>query len=144
MRDDDDKHRRRFFLRMSFYDNQGNTFGERAIEIDSAWCGERPSFIDLERPVPGLGTSSFDHAVEFFHVRKLRREHFIRDAKRMGMSLADYLEDKEGWNGTRRQARIEQLEDSRRGRVTGQQPERQVPHDEAAEADAPSAREGKP
>jgi len=97
------KHERRFFLRMSFYDNEGNTFAERAIEIDSAWTGQR--YAEIKPPRAGFDAVTFEDAVEVLRVRELRRKDFIRDAARMGMALADHLEDKEGWHGVDRQER---------------------------------------
>jgi len=107
---DERHHERRFFLRMSFHDNEGHTFADRAMEIDSAWCGHRPSFTNLSPPTRGLGASTFDEVVDILRVKELRRKEFIRDATRMGHALADFLEDKEGWHGIDRQERIEKLE----------------------------------
>jgi hypothetical protein len=102
----------RFFLRMSFHDNQGNTFGERAIEISSAWSGRRPNFANLKPPSAYFpGELTFNDTVEILQVRELRRKQFIADATRMGMALADYLEDKEGWHGLDRQEGIRKIED---------------------------------
>ena len=106
-----ERHQRRFFLRMSFYDNEGNTFGERAIEIDSAWCGARPSFIHLSPPSPFDGEVTMSDAVEVLHVRELRRKEFAEDATRIGHALADHLEDKEGWHGVDRQERTTKIAD---------------------------------
>lgn len=106
-----DKHERRFFLRMSFYDNEGNTFGERAIEISSVFVGRRPDWTKLKPPSEYLpGELSFNDGVEILQVREIRREAFINDARRMGMALANHLEDKEGWHGLDRQESVKRTE----------------------------------
>jgi hypothetical protein len=86
---------------MSFYDNEGNIFAERAIEITSAFAGRRPNLKPLSTFIPS--EISFNDAVEILEVKELRRKEFIQDATRMGMALVDHLEDKEGWHGLYRQ-----------------------------------------
>jgi hypothetical protein len=107
---------RRFFLEMTFRDDHGHVFARRAIEIDSAkeWMEYGDGNIPpLSRST--FGTTTVDSAVEVLKCRQLRRDDFIKDAKRMGMALADYLEDKEGWHGERRQTMIEELEKKEKG-----------------------------
>ena len=54
-------------------------------------------------PLPSPLFDDFNTAVKKLQYKELRRELFISECVRLGTKLADNMEDKEGWHGSRRQ-----------------------------------------
>ncbi len=80
-------------------------FGERydvAIELDRFTAGE---FMRLKPPVPGL--VNFDDAVDILKTREFRKQLFTKTATRLGTSLAERMEDKEGCQGVDRAEKLD-------------------------------------
>ena len=79
-------------------------------------------FSDLERIEPpgpaelSPGTT-FNDVVTILRKREYRRHRLIDQVHRMGMQLADRLEDEEGWHGVERQETIrEQRREHKKGK----------------------------
>lgn len=52
------------------------------------------------------GKSQFTTAVEVMRRREIRKDMFAGEARRLGILLAERLEDKEGWHGVERQEKL--------------------------------------
>lgn len=60
-----------------------------------------PSSVDLE-----FGLMSMEQVVERMRVREFRKDQFNAACQRLGILLAERMEDKEGWHGVDRQEGI--------------------------------------
>ena len=57
-------------------------------------------------PTPGL---SFDGVIEMMRKREFRKDLLTQEARRLGQRMAEYMEDSEGWHGTRRAEQAEEF-----------------------------------
>ena len=90
------------------FDNGYDEQYVQCIELDEHIARE---FNDV-KPPPPAPFGSFDLTVETLRVRQFRRDLFISECKRLGMLLADTMEDSEGWHDA---SRIEPAKRSLKG-----------------------------
>ena len=102
--------RPRYQIRLSVIDNYSDDRWERAIGSD-----EFPIFSErfvgdmkLGFVVPSHGETPFTETVKVLKERQFRKEYLMEAARMLARSLADYIEDSEGWHGERRQELIKE------------------------------------
>lgn len=99
--------RPKFTLTVRLTDDRGQSHGFMAQNLgeDVVMFGDRLAD-DMRAGLAFVGPGAFDQTVRILKERKFRRDLLIDAATQLGHSLADYLEDAEGWHGEDRQERI--------------------------------------
>lgn len=92
-------------LSLTITEKRGSRTYTRAIDLDVADFGERLAG-EMKLGLAFLGPGAFDQTAKVIKERNFRRQELIAAAKMLGMGLADYLEDREGWHGEQRQEAI--------------------------------------
>ena len=95
----------KLYLDIVLRDEMGNVHAQRVSEVPEyvAFKGERYKD-DLTDPFTRLGDPDpFETVVEAMKVRELRKHKLAEYCKNMGYTIAEHLEDREGWHGLDRQ-----------------------------------------
>jgi hypothetical protein len=97
---------RKLTLRLCLTDDRGQVHGEMAIDLgdEVAFMGER--IADDFRFEASIGSMSMNDAVKVLNVKQVRKKLLALAARNLGESLAEHLEDREGWHGVDRQERV--------------------------------------
>lgn len=88
-----------FRLILTFENKRTGENYHRAIDLDDRIAGE---FWEIPPPSSFLFSEGFAATVTRIKKRVFRKEQFAEEAKRLGVLLAEHMEDKEGWHGEHR------------------------------------------
>lgn len=103
----------RWRLRLCFENMTTGEIHHKAIDLEEGIAQDFAYIRPLSDYFPGelsFGASPLEEPVKILRKRELRKDLFAREAHRLGESLAEYMEDKEGWHGTDRRDRIREIE----------------------------------
>ena len=101
--------RPRYTIKLSVVDNQGSDEFHMAVGSDEFPVFSERFVEEVRAPIDvGFSVLSFDAVVSTLKKREFRRELLLAAAKKLAVRLADYIEDKEGWNGERRREAIKE------------------------------------
>jgi len=89
-------------MKLTITEKRGSRTYQRAIDLDVADFGERLAG-EMDLGIAFLGPGAFAQTASVIKKRHFRRQELIAAAKMLGMGLADFLEDREGWHGEQRQ-----------------------------------------
>jgi hypothetical protein len=98
-------------LQLRLVNKRGMEHFEQAVDIEVESFGERLAG-EMSLGISGL---NFDQTAEVILERRMRTDKLEMAARLLGKRLAEYLEDREGWHGERRQDTILAAERKRGG-----------------------------
>ena len=85
-------------LRLTFENGRGEEF-TMAISLDECTASDLMIPAPEKRPISFAGNGRrLDRVVEVLRRKRFRKDLFIAECKRLGMLLAERMEDAEGWH----------------------------------------------